>query len=329
MEKLFIRRANINDLKLIQWLNHELFLLEKNNYDSTLIENWPLTDDGANYFKDMINNHYVSVAIINNEIVGYLAWSINEKWPYEEIQYGELNNMFIKDSHRWDGIGKKLIDEFKEYCKENGIYNVKVIASYNNKNAINFYKKNWFTEFDLTLTTRIENFAVRKAMPSDAYWIAFVNAHTWYETYKWLVPEKVLKARIDSINERAEKTREFIENGKNYLVVENLETKEIIWMLIYWLSRNEAYPNSGEIMAIYVLPQYQKLGLGKKLFLAWINELINLWYNDMIINVLKWNNAINFYKKYGGKIVWEKSDQFGKKTLYEDIMHFDNLASIK
>ena len=89
------------------------------------------------------------------------------------------------------------------------------------------------------------SFQVRNAKAEDAYWIAFVNAHTWYETYKWLIPEKVLKARIDSINERAEKTREFIKKGKNYLVVENLETKEIIWMLIYWLSRNEAYPNSG------------------------------------------------------------------------------------
>jgi hypothetical protein len=43
-----------------------------------------------------------------------------------------------------------------------------------------------------------------------------------------LVPEKILKTRVDSINERAEKTREYIESGKIYLVVENLKTKEII-----------------------------------------------------------------------------------------------------
>lgn len=175
----------------------------------------------------------------------------------------------------------------------------------------------------------MSDFLIRKAKPEDAYWIAFVNTHTWYETYKWLIPEKILKARVDSINERAEKTREFIETGKNYLVIESLETKEIIWMLIYWPSRNGAYPNSGEIIAIYVLPQYQKIGLGKKLFLAWISELINLWYSNMIINVLRWNNTINFYKKYGWEVVWERFDTFGKITLHEDIIYFDNLISIK
>jgi len=87
--------------------------------------------------------------------LGYLAGSINEKGSYEEVQYGEINNMFIKDKCRGLGIGKSLINSFKDYCKSNGIKNLKVTASYKNKNAIEFYKKNGFEEFDLTLTTRI------------------------------------------------------------------------------------------------------------------------------------------------------------------------------
>jgi ribosomal protein S18 acetylase RimI-like enzyme len=125
-----------------------------------------------------------------------------------------------------------------------------------------------------------------------------------------------------------EKTRKLIENGGKYLVVENTETKEIIWMLIYWQSRNQDYPSSWEINAIYILPEYQKLWIGKKLFLAWIDELIKLWYKDMIINVLKWNNAINFYEKYGGFVVWEKSDKAWKITIYEDILFFKNIELI-
>jgi len=175
----------------------------------------------------------------------------------------------------------------------------------------------------------MQKFSVRKANADDAYWIAYVNAQTRYSTYKWLIPEKILETRTNSIQERTEKTREFIANGKNYLVIENNETHEIVWMSIYWPSRNENYPNSGEIYAIYILKEYQKIWLGKKLFIAWINELIKLWYNDMIINVLKWNNAIDFYKKYGGLIVWEKSDQFGAITLEEYILFFEDIKSIK
>lgn len=155
MNDVTIRKASIEDLRDIQELNNDLFKLEKENYDSTLIENWPLSKDGEDYFTDLINNHYVLVALLDNEIVGYLAGSINEKGSYEEIQYGELNNMLIKEKCRGYGIGKILINNFKDYCKENNIDNIKVTASYKNESAIEFYKKNGFNEFDLTLTMKI------------------------------------------------------------------------------------------------------------------------------------------------------------------------------
>lgn len=175
----------------------------------------------------------------------------------------------------------------------------------------------------------MEKFLIRKAKVEDAYWIAFVHANTYYSTYKWLIPDEVLQARINSIDERASKTREFIKNGKPFLVVEDTENHEIIWMLSYSASRNEDYSDSGEIISIYLLPKYQKLGIGEDLFITWIRELINLWYNSMIVNVLKWNNAINFYQKYGGRLVWEKSDKFGDVVLSEYILFFDNIKSIK
>ena len=44
----------------------------------------------------------------------------------------------------------------RNYCKDNNIDNIKVTASYKNKDAINFYKKCGFSEFDLTLTMKID-----------------------------------------------------------------------------------------------------------------------------------------------------------------------------
>ena len=155
MNNIFIRKASLDDLIAIQKLNNSLFNLEKENYDSTLVKNWPLSEEGKEYFSDLIKNHYVIVAIFDNNIVGYLAGSIEEKGSYEEIQYGEINNMFIKEENRGLGIGKSLINNFKEYCKLKKISNIKVVASYTNKKAIEFYHKNGFEEFDITLTTKI------------------------------------------------------------------------------------------------------------------------------------------------------------------------------
>ena len=79
----------------------------------------------------------------------------------------------------------------------------------------------------------MSNFLVRKAIADDAYWIAYVNVHTRYTTYKWLMPEKLLQTRIDTIEERAIKVRDSILEGKKYLVIENIDTKNIVWMSIY------------------------------------------------------------------------------------------------
>jgi ribosomal protein S18 acetylase RimI-like enzyme len=155
MSDIEIRKANINDLPVIQDLNNQLFKIEKENYDETLVEGWPLTIEGKEYFLDLINNHYVIVAVLKNEIVAYLAGTINEKGTYEEIKYGEINNMFVKAYFRGQGIGKELINNFKKYCKENEVNNLKVIASYKNKSAVEFYKNNGFEEFNLELTSNI------------------------------------------------------------------------------------------------------------------------------------------------------------------------------
>ena len=46
MENIEIRKASLEDLEIVRNLNNELFKLEKENFDSTLVENWPLSEDG-------------------------------------------------------------------------------------------------------------------------------------------------------------------------------------------------------------------------------------------------------------------------------------------
>lgn len=156
MCNIVIRNAKLKDLSIIQRLNNELFKLEKENYDSTLVSDWPLTQEGKKYFEDLIENHYVIIATLNEKVIGYLAGSINERGSYEEIQYGEINNMLVDEKCRGLGVGKLLIDSFKKYCKDNNIENIKVEASAKNINAINFYKKNGFEEFNVTFTMNLK-----------------------------------------------------------------------------------------------------------------------------------------------------------------------------
>ena len=156
MDNINIRKANMADLFEIQKLNKELFELEFNNFDSSLIEDWPLTQEGKEYFEDAIKNDIVLVACVDGKIVGYLAGTLNSQYFYNNIVQAELDNMCIMNEYRKLGIGSKLFEEFKKICKENKINEIKVIASYNNTNAIAFYKSNGFKESELTLKQNID-----------------------------------------------------------------------------------------------------------------------------------------------------------------------------
>lgn len=144
-----IRRANINDLRKIQELNNELFDLELNSSDHTLVRNWPLSIEGEEYFKDLILKDYVYVCVDSGEIVGYLAGSIVDV-SYIRNKYAEVNNMCVSDKCRGKGVGHLLLESFKNDVKDLGIMELRVTASSKNSNARSFYERNNFKEFEVT-----------------------------------------------------------------------------------------------------------------------------------------------------------------------------------
>ena len=155
MEKVLIRKANLEDLNAIQKLNNNLFELEFNNFDDTLKVGWPFEKEGKEYFENMLNSEIVFVAEVEEKIVGYLAGSICEGVSYITETFAELDNMCIDDEYRRFGIGTLLMDEFKKYCKEKNMQNIKVTASAKNSRAIQFYMKNGFEDYNVTLKYKI------------------------------------------------------------------------------------------------------------------------------------------------------------------------------
>ena len=150
MTDIIIKKATIESLNEIQELNNQLFELEYNNFDSSLKVGWPFEKAGTEYFSYMLNNQVVFIALVDNRVVGYLAGSINVESSYVTKSLAELDDMFILENYRNYGIGTKLVNEFKKYCLNIGIQEIKVTASARNNNAISFYKKNGFEDFEVT-----------------------------------------------------------------------------------------------------------------------------------------------------------------------------------
>lgn len=169
-------------------------------------------------------------------------------------------------------------------------------------------------------------FIIRKAKLEDAKDIAYVNTYTWLTTYKGLMPDELLEERVKTIDDRVPKIINAIKTKDNFYVA--LVDNKVVGIMSYGKSRNQEYMDAGEIKSIYILKDYQGLGLGKSLFMTGIKELLNMGFNSMILNVLEGNGAILFYQKYSGKKVSEKIDDFGGTILKENVMYFDNLEDI-
>lgn len=163
-------------------------------------------------------------------------------------------------------------------------------------------------------------FEIRKAVPRDALGITIVNVYTWKTTYTGLMPDEVIDARIAELTVRAEKCRADIEKNDNFMVAAVGQT--IIGFCCFGASRNQAYQDSGEIYAVYVLRGFQGTGAGRALFSACVKELTARGCSSLIVNCLAGNPSLGFYRHMGGKAVAQRQDEIKNRIITENIIYF-------
>jgi len=156
-----IKKATIKNLKDIQELNRQLCIFEKKSWDKTINKDYPITEKGIEYFKERINNKKgdgcALVAIVDNKIIGYFVGGINEPEDYRNIKtIAEAENTFILEGYRNKGIGGKLFKEFLKWAKSKKADRIRAVASLENINSINFYKKQGLKGYDLVMEKEFE-----------------------------------------------------------------------------------------------------------------------------------------------------------------------------
>ncbi|MBU1046736.1 GNAT family N-acetyltransferase [Patescibacteria group bacterium] len=154
-----IEKATLNDLPYIQKLTKNLFEYEiENGFDNNINPEWSYSEEGKEELTERIfsEDSVGFVCKVNNEIVGYLIGLIlEEETGRVDSKYGELEHMFINENARGNGIGEKLIKEFKKWTKEKDLKRIKVNVSFKNQKAIEFYKKIGLVPTDIVLVGNV------------------------------------------------------------------------------------------------------------------------------------------------------------------------------
>jgi len=152
---------------------------------------------------------------------------------------------------------------------------------------------------------------IRRARRVDAERIAAVHDAAWRSAYRGLIPgaelERMIARRGPSWWDAA------IARGSRLLVLDFAD--EIGGYASYGRNRVPSLPHRGELFELYLAPQFQGLGFGRKLFEAVRADLADNGYPSMLVWALAGNErALDFYQRLGGKRVRYAPEQFGQET---------------
>jgi len=84
----------------------------------------------------------------------------------------------------------------------------------------------------------------------------------------------------------------------------------------YGRNRARSLFYDGEVYELYLRPEFQGLGFGRRLFTAARKDLIQSGLKSLVVWALSDNDpAMEFYRALGGRAVARSSEKFGAKTL--------------
>jgi ribosomal protein S18 acetylase RimI-like enzyme len=161
---------------------------------------------------------------------------------------------------------------------------------------------------------------IRDARESDAEAIAEVHDAAWRHAYRGIIPGRELERMIAR---RGPKWWRSAILRRSRLVVLDFDDA-IGGYASYGRNRVPALAYGGEIFELYIAPEFQGLGFGKRLFSAARKDLAEHGYGSFLVWALAENEpALAFYRRLGGKVVRRAYERFGAELRERVAFAFD------
>lgn len=154
---------------------------------------------------------------------------------------------------------------------------------------------------------------IRKADLKDFEIINKLAVNTWPHAYGKILSQEQITYMLDEMYSQKAITDQISIKGHHFIILSSDEKD--VGFAAYELNHLSGIT---KLHKLYVLPETQGLGAGR-LLIAKVEELAKTNRNDSIIlNVNRFNEAVNFYAKNGYVKVREEDIDIGNGYLMED-----------
>lgn len=161
--------------------------------------------------------------------------------------------------------------------------------------------------------------SIRRARTDDAADLSHVFDTTWREAYQGVLPAIALERMISRRGPRWWAST--IGRGRPLVVLDVGD--KVVGYVSYGRCRDRSLPADGEIDELYLAPEYQGLGFGKRLFKAVCNDLDDRGAKRVAVWCLTDNErGCDFYRRLGGRLIAETNERFGGSNLAKTCFMF-------
>ena len=159
---------------------------------------------------------------------------------------------------------------------------------------------------------------IRPATIQDAGNMARVKVDTWRSTYSGIVPSAYLESL--SCEQITERWRQGILQSRNPDLAAYVAEEaggQVVGIARCGPLEGPQRAGVGQVYVLYVLPEFQRRGVGRGLMQACGRHLVGRGMNSLVVWVLKDNPYRSFYEGLGGVLTGEKQTEIGGTTLLE------------
>ncbi len=153
----------------------------------------------------------------------------------------------------------------------------------------------------------IKDTLIRSAHPGDAPAIAKIHVESWRKVYKKILPPAYLRRM--NYGHMAQQIQKGLVDARNtYLIAEGQQGAPIGY-ICGGPERTGHQIYHSEVYELYITPQYQRQGTGRRLLSALASSLHQQRFYALMVWVLASNPNHRFYEKTGGLYL-------GAKTIF-------------